>query len=217
MLLELWVGFSRPSPLGVVQGCRVLEPRPRLHVVQYLGQLYYMESHMSSRAMEFRITDRQYARLRNWQRAVEEKIRKREIETELTWDGRPISKQQIAMLRNGTASVHWGYCTEPYSFEFKPELPNATAYHAGVKNRFLDGPMVYVRVTNNVTGDVVDLNEAFSEWDDPLGEPSPILLIGLALPDPVRVFRHFRFRVFGPPKPKGPIELGGIPAGSDLP
>lgn len=171
---------------------------------------------MTSKKIVFQITSRKYNRLCNWQQAIEEKIRSQEIETGKTWDGIPIPKEKLDMLKNGTASVHWGYCGKPYSYEFSPQHPNASILSEQMQ--YVYGQLVLVRVTNNVTGDTVDLNEAFSEWDGPEKDPPwPILMIRSIFWNSAKTFRHLRFRIFGPPKRKGPIELGGIPAGSDLP
>jgi hypothetical protein len=173
---------------------------------------------MSSEEIVFQIIELKYARLRNWQRAIEEKIRKQEIETGQTWDGRPIPKEQLEMLKSGMASVHWGYCTKPYSYEFSPQHRNASELSEELQ--YVYGQQIYVRVTNNVTGDTVDLDDAFSEWDKPIGKPPPfsIALANLVLSkwEFVKMLRHLRFRIFGPPKQNGLIELGGIPAGSDI-
>ena len=171
--------------------------------------------------MTFRITGNKYARLRNWQRFVEEKIRNQELETGKTWDGRPITEEEIEMLKNGTASVHWGYCIEPYSYEFRPRHPNCGNFYLPRDLQYVYGPLILTRVTNNVTGDSLVLEDArsmleFPEWNVPVENPPwPILMIRRTLRGLVKTFRLLRLRIFGPPKPKGPIELGGIPAYSD--
>lgn len=169
---------------------------------------------MPSREITFRIADSEYARLCNWKRAVEEKIRNQEIETGQTWDEQPISEDQMKMLKDGTAKVHWGYCTEPYTYEFSPRHPNAS--HLPERLQYVYGQQILIRVTNNVTGDTIDLSEAFSKWDEPVRDPFlPILVIRLTVWSLVKAFRLLRFRIFGPSSSPGPIELGGIPAYSD--
>jgi len=171
---------------------------------------------MASNKMTFQITRNKYTRLRNWQRFVEEKIRNQEIETGKTWDGKPITEEEMEMLKNGTASVHWGYCCEPYSYEFRPQLPNCNDFYTP-NSQYIYGPFVLIRVTNNVTGDFLDFQDVRSmlnsaEWDVPAEDPPwPISMIRMTLWDIVKTFRLLRLYIFGPPKPKGPIELGGIP------
>lgn len=173
---------------------------------------------MSSKKISFQINDYdyQYARLLNWQKHIEEKIRTKEIETGRTWDGQPISDEQIDMLKNGTAKVHWGYCTKPYSYTFSPEHPNASQFSE--EQQYLYGEFVYIRVINNVTGDTLNLSETSSEFDNESRYEwaKSISTTKLIVPKLLKTLRWLRLVFWGLPKTREPIELGGIPAGSDL-